>query len=481
MLLRNITHRITNKRMTMERRNTKINALIIWLLFSCSTAAISQTADPMANQTTKCILQYISGLSSLPNNKVISGQWMNNRGLPETPFTEFDTAITSIYNQTNKCVGIIGTNYTRTHTFPYYIAIENMKQVNQPLINFFNQNGLVFVMTNFKNPWNQTNSNDLTNSSNLLDVITNGHPANTNFNKELDSLALGFSQLQDSNVTVIFRPFHEMNGNWFWWGSKTSTLPLNSDYSALWNYTFNYLTIVKGLHNILWCYAPSARESSVGNPAFKPELFYYPGDSLVDIIGLDIYNDTLDIPNYNPIVALNKPVGIAEFGPRKQTVQNNQNVYDYMTLINQIKNKYPSLCFWVSWNHYFNGTNWIYYSMSTQNNTGSLLNDSWVVNRDEIDYSNCLTTGIEEDNIQNNSIKIFPNPISSMAIIESEVELQNAKLTLFNSLGQSVREFKNISGKTVIFYRENLPCGFYHLCITQDNKQLVSKKIIIMD
>jgi len=120
-----------------------------------------------------------------------------------------------------------------------------MKQVNQPLINFFNQNGLVFVMTNFKNPWNQTNSNDLTNSSNLLDVITNGHPANTNFNKELDSLALGFSQLQDSNVTVIFRPFHEMNGNWFWWGSKTSTLPLNSDYTALWNYTFNYLTIVK--------------------------------------------------------------------------------------------------------------------------------------------------------------------------------------------------------------------------------------------
>jgi mannan endo-1,4-beta-mannosidase len=466
--------------MTMERRNTKINALIIWLLFSCYTVAISQTADPMANQTTKCILQYLNSLPSQTNNKVISGQWMNYRGLPETPFSEFDTVITSLYNQTNEWVGIIGTNYTRIHTTPYYIAIENMNQVNQPLINYFKQNGLVFVMTNFKNPWNQTNSNDVTNSINLLDVITNGHPANTNFNKELDSLALGFSQLQDSNVTVIFRPFHEMNGNWFWWGSKTSTLPLNSDYTALWNYTFNYLTIVKGLHNILWCYAPSARESSVGNPAFKPELFYYPGDSLVDIIGLDIYNDTLDIPNYNSIVALNKPVGIAEFGPRKQTVQNNPNVYDYTILINQIRNKYPSLCYWISWNHFKNSLNdWIYYSMVKQNNTATLLNDPWVVNKNEIDYSNCLTTGIEQDNIQNNSINIFPNPISSMAIIESEVELHNAKLTLFNSLGQSVREVKNISGKTIIFYRDNLPIGLYYFWITEDNKQLATKKMII--
>ncbi len=365
-----------------------IKILAVGILFLYCTSAFSQqTADINANQTSQCILQYLSGLSAQPDNKVISGQWMNYRGLPETPFTEFDTVITALYNQTSEWVGIIGTNYTRFHTAPFYTAIENMNQVNQPLINYSRQNGLIFVMANFKNPWNQTNSNDLTNSSNLLDVVTNGHLANSNFNKELDSLALGFSQLQDSNVTIIFRPFHEMNGNWFWWGSKTSTLPVNSDYTALWNYIFNYLTNVKELHNILWCYAPSARESSVGNPAFKSELFYYPGDSLVDIIGLDIYNDTLDIPNYNSIVALNKPVGIAEFGPRKQTVQNNPNVYDYTILINQIKNKYPSLCYWVSWNHFKNASDWIFYSMATQSNTIGLLTDSWVVNRDEINYT----------------------------------------------------------------------------------------------
>ena len=454
---------------------------IFILIFFCLKSTIivnAQTADSSADRQTKCILQYLSGLPSQTGNRVISGQWMNYRGLPETPFSEFDTVITALYNQTNEWVGIIGTNYARFHTIPYYIAIENMKQVNQPLINYSRQNGLIFIMANFKNPWNQTNSNDLSNSNNLLDVVTNGHPANTNFNKELDSLAIGFSQLQDSSVTVLFRPFHEMNGNWFWWGSKTSTLPVNSDFTALWNYVFNYLTNVKNIHNVLWCYTPSARESTVGNPAFKTELFYYPGDSLVDVIGLDIYNDTLDIPNYNSIIALNKPVGIAEFGQRKQTVQNNPFVYDYSILINQIRNKYPKLCYWVSWNHFKNRTNdWIFYSMTTQSNTTNLLTDPWVVNRNEIDYSDCLTTRVELPMSQNGSINISPNPSSDYIEISSPSHKWGMggvpEIKIYNTLGECVinvekglkPESGEYAGQIHHIDISRLPSGLYFLKI----------------
>lgn len=424
----------------------------------------------------------MSGLSSQPDNKVISGQWMNYRGLPETPFTEFDTVITSLYNQTNKWVGIIGTNYTRYHTTPYYIAIENMYQVNQPLINYFRNNGLVAVMANFKNPWNQTNSNDLSNSSNLLDVVNIGHPANANFNKELDSLAKGFAQLQDSNVVVLFRPFHEMNGNWFWWGSKTSTLPTASDFIALWQYVFNYLTVTKNLHNILWVYAPSAKETGIMNPAFKTELFYYPGNNYVDIIGLDVYNDTLDIPNYNFILALNKPVGLAEFGPRKTTVMNNPNVYDYSILINQIRNKYPALCFWISWNHFKNSNNdWIFYSMATQNNANTLLSDNWVANREDIDYSACLTTSITDLTYSEKTINIFPNPFSNQTVLQTDNPFDNTTLTVYNYVGQLVKQIKNISGQTVTLHRDNLKSGLYFIHLTQDNRQIITKKIIITD
>jgi len=200
----------------MKKLNTTLKVLTTGILFLCFTSAFSQqTADPLANQKTKCILEYISSLSALPNNKVISGQWTNYRGLPNTPQTEFDTAITSVYNQTSKWVGIMGTTYMRQHTGPYGNWIDDLNSVNKTLINYSNQNGLVSVMIHWNNPWTGGGTGDMTSSSNLLDIITSGTPANINFLKDLDSIAVGFTQLQDSNVTALSRPFHEMNAAWF--------------------------------------------------------------------------------------------------------------------------------------------------------------------------------------------------------------------------------------------------------------------------
>lgn len=455
-------------------------ACFLFTLTFLLSAKAQQTADTLANLKTKCILQYMSGLSSQPDNKVISGQWMNHRPTPETPQTEFDTSITSIYNQTSKWVGIIGTDYMRDFTMPFHQAIKNISPVNQPLIDYSNQNGLVSIMVSWKNPWTGGNKNDMTNSSNLLDIVTPSHPANTFFLKELDSIAVGLQQLQDSNVTVLFRPFHEMNAPWFWWGIKSSSLPLASDFASLWQYTFNYLTSVKNLHNILWYYTPSAKETGSG---IQTELFYYPGNNYVDVIGLDIYNDTLDISatGYSALIATGKPIGIAEFGPKNSTVLNQKFVYDYTILINQIKNKYPALCHWISWNHFKNDTNWTYYSLSTQNNTSLLLNDSWVVNRDEIDYSACLTLSIDEQNISEPSILLFPNPLSTQATVQTNYILKNATLTIYNYHGQTVKQIKNISGLTAVFSRDNLTNGLYFIRLTQDNRELITQKIIITD
>jgi hypothetical protein len=119
--------------------------------------------------------------------------------------------------------------------------------------------------------------------------------------------------------------------------------------------------------------------------------------------------------------------------------------------------------------------------MSTQNNTGSLLNDSWVVNRDEIDYSACLTTSIDEVDYSNTSITIYPNPFSAQTVLKSNDYLSNATLTVYNSFGQTVREIKNISGNTITLNRDKLPAGLYFIRLEQDNKQIEIKKIIIND
>ena len=87
---------------------------------------------------------------------------------------------------------------------------------------------------------------------------------------------LGFGD----HVPVIFRPFHEHTGSWFWWGKELSS---PEDYKALWRFTVDYLRDEKDVHNLLYAYSPSFLDD--------PEEFWerYPGDDYVDIFGVDAY------------------------------------------------------------------------------------------------------------------------------------------------------------------------------------------------
>lgn len=81
---------------------------------------------------------------------------------------------------------------------------------------------------------------------------------------------------------LIFRPFHEHTGHWFWWGKPHAS---RREYIALWRFTVRYLRDQKGLHNLIWCYSPDIIESE------EHYLDYYPGDEYVDVLGLDDYHD----------------------------------------------------------------------------------------------------------------------------------------------------------------------------------------------
>lgn len=81
----------------------------------------------------------------------------------------------------------------------------------------------------------------------------------------------------------------------------------------------------------------------------------------------------------------------------------------------------------------------------------------------------------------NEDIIVFPNPFSSQAILQTENDFQNASLTIYNSLGQPVKQLQNIYGQTIMLGRDNLSGGFYFLHLTQDNKILKTVKIVITD
>ena len=81
-------------------------------------------------------------------------------------------------------------------------------------------------------------------------------------------------------IPVIFRPWHENNGNWFWWGNDLCS---EQEYKDLYRTTWVYLVKARGLTNLLWCYSPN---SGIGPEGYMAR---YPGDDIVDILGLDSY------------------------------------------------------------------------------------------------------------------------------------------------------------------------------------------------
>ena len=89
-------------------------------------------------------------------------------------------------------------------------------------------------------------------------------------------------------------------------------------------------------------------------------------------------------------------------------------------------------------------------------------------------------TGIDE--LKNeNAIHFYPNPFTSTTYFRSEVLLENASMTVYNSLGQAVKRMDNLTGKTTIIHRDNLPSGLYFICITLDGRTIKAGKLIITD
>lgn len=88
-------------------------------------------------------------------------------------------------------------------------------------------------------------------------------------------------KFKGKRIPVIFRPFHEMNGHWFWWGDPNCN---PDDYKQLWRETVHLLKDKHKLHNLMYGYSPNKL-----TPGYD-YLKYYPGDEYVDFLGVDIYD-----------------------------------------------------------------------------------------------------------------------------------------------------------------------------------------------
>jgi mannan endo-1,4-beta-mannosidase len=120
-------------------------------------------------------------------------------------------------------------------------------------------------------------------------LILPGGKDHANFVKKLDRVAafLASCKSGDTSIPIIFRPLHEHNGSWFWWGKNHCT---EQEFIQLWRFTVDYLKNKKNLHHILYAISPDRSRLDMKNLR-KSYLYGYPGDDYVDIVGFDNYMD----------------------------------------------------------------------------------------------------------------------------------------------------------------------------------------------
>jgi mannan endo-1,4-beta-mannosidase len=139
------------------------------------------------------------------------------------------------------------------------------------------------------------------------ELLTPGTPLYQHWCAQVDTIAGYLKQLQDAHVPVLWRPYHEMNGDWFWWGGRTG----EHGTAALYRQIFDRLVHHHQLKNLLWVWSMDR----VSKPGMEHEKFF-PGIEYVDVLGLDVYRNDFSQSYYDSLVKLSqgKPLALAEVG-----------------------------------------------------------------------------------------------------------------------------------------------------------------------
>ena len=138
------------------------------------------------------------------------------------------------------------------------------------------------------------------------ELLTPGTDIYKRWVEQVDVVAGYLKQLQDANVPVLFRPYHEMNGNWFWWGGR----PGPKGSAALYRQLFDRFVNVHHLNNLIWVWNSDRPSGNAGSIAD-----FYPGDKFADVVTIDIYGEYLQ-SYYDTMLSIagDKPIALGEVG-----------------------------------------------------------------------------------------------------------------------------------------------------------------------
>lgn len=147
----------------------------------------------------------------------------------------------------------------------------------------YKRGGVITFSWHPRNPLTKGDAWDVSSKETVASVLPEGanHELFKNWLSKAADFLSSIKTKDGAAIPVIFRPWHEHTGSWFWWGKDLCT---SEEYKALWKMTYDYMEKERGLANLIWAYSPGAE-------GLTSEILTerYPGDDMVDLVGFDCY------------------------------------------------------------------------------------------------------------------------------------------------------------------------------------------------
>lgn len=249
----------------------------------------STLSNPNASQNTIKLYNYIK--DEVYHNKILSGQqestWMDNNNEQY----EFEY----VFDKTGKYPAIRGLDYMN----------DDFEGVNRRAEDWYNRGGIVTICwhtgCDFNGSFDESQKTEIEDWDKAL---TEGTDEYNKLIEGMDKGAKALKELAEKDIPVIWRPFHELDGSWFWWSKGGA-----ENFKKLWKLMYDRYTNHWELNNLIWNLAYSGEA--------KENADWYPGDEYVDVTGLDTYSRGAHPEMYQAayrVVGDRKPIAFHECG-----------------------------------------------------------------------------------------------------------------------------------------------------------------------
>ncbi|MDD6279075.1 MAG: glycosyl hydrolase [Oscillospiraceae bacterium] len=255
-----------------------------------------QLSNPNASDSTKRLYSY---LCDQYGNHIISGQQEycgdHNYNLwndPDTFIKDNEAEFEYILEKTGKQPAIRGIDF-----LAYNTTTEWRDHAPERCIEWTNKyHGIATCTWHWNVPCEEgstetafyvKSANATYTTFSITNALTEGTWENEVLLADIDLIAQELTKLKEADVPILWRPLHEAEGGWFWWGAEGAE-PCKKLYRLL----YDKLTNEYGLDNLIWVWTGYTYETSAD---------WYPGDDVVDIIGYDKYNAVDGLPNLSSI------------------------------------------------------------------------------------------------------------------------------------------------------------------------------------